>query len=150
MSSGRITISSPPSPNMEDAIPTIRLHLWLETGQGIYFGLGRALLLAKIDQYGSLQKAADSLGMSYRAAWGKIRKTEEILGMKLITPGSCKREGYRLTEQGREIMDKFIAWFEMVEREALKAAQKTLPWKVQDFSRNSDPFTPSPEKNPIP
>ena len=135
---------------MKDAIPTIRLHLWLETAQGVYFGLGRALLLDKIDRYGSLQKAADDLGMSYRAAWGKIKKTEEILGMKLITPGSSKREGYRLTEQGREVMDKFILWFEMVEQEALKAAQKTLPWKVQDFSRDPDPFTPSPDKNRLP
>ena len=72
--------SSPLSPDMEDAIPTIRLHLWLETSQGVYFGLGRALLLARIDQYGSLQKAADALGMSYRAAWGKIKKTEKCWG----------------------------------------------------------------------
>jgi len=135
---------------MKADIPTIRLHLWLETPQGVYFGLGRALLLDKIDRYGSLQKAADSLGMSYRAAWGKIRKTEEILGIKLIAPGSCKREGYRLTEQGREVMEKFAIWFETVEQEALKAAQKTLPWKVQGFSRNSDPSPLSPDKNPIP
>ena len=128
-------------------IPTIRLHLWLETGQGLYFGLGRALLLAKIDQYGSLQKAANSLGMSYRAAWGKIKKTEEILGMKLITPGSCKREGVHLTEEGREVMDKFILWYEMVEQEALKAAQQILPWKVQDFSQDPNLLTTTPDKN---
>ena len=135
------------APGMKADVPTIRLHLWLETPQGVYFGLGRALLLDKIDRYGSLQKAADSLGMSYRAAWGKIRKTEEILGIKLIAPGSCKREGYRLTEQGREVMEKFAIWFETVEQEALKAAQKTLPWEVQDFSRDRDPFTPSPDRN---
>jgi molybdate transport system regulatory protein len=131
---------------MKDAVPTIRLHLWLETGQGVYFGLGRALLLAKIDQYGSLQKAAESLGMSYRAAWGKIKKTEEILGMKLITPGACKREGYHLTEKGREVMDKFILWFELVEKEALKAAQQTLPCKVQHFPRDPNRFPPSSAK----
>jgi len=145
-----MSISSPPKPDMENTIPTIRIHLWLETGQGVYFGLGRALLLEKIDRYGSLQKAADALGMSYRAAWGKIKKTEEVLGIRLITPGACKREGYRLTEQGREVMEKFILWFELVEQEALKAAQKTLPWNVQDFSRNPNPFTPSLEKNRLP
>ena len=131
---------------MREAVPTIRLHLWLETGQGVYFGLGRALLLAKIDQYGSLQKAAESLGMSYRAAWGKIKKTEEILGMKLVTPGASKREGVHLTEKGREVMNQFILWFETVEKEALKAAQQTLPWKVQDFSRDPNSFTPSSDK----
>lgn len=145
-----MSIASRITPDMKADIPTIRLHLWLETPQGVYFGLGRALLLDRIDRYGSLQKAADDLGMSYRAAWGKIKKTEEILGMKLITPGPCKRGGYRLTEQGREVMVKFAIWFETVEQEALKAAQKTLPWKVQDFSRNPDPFTPSPDRNRLP
>ena len=118
---------------MSDSVPPIRLHIWLETSQGVFFGLGRAMLLSKIDRYGSLRKAADDLGMSYRAAWGKIRKTEEIMGMKLITPGSCKREGYRLTEQGRAVMENFLNWFEEVEKEALKAAQRTLPWGVRDF-----------------
>ncbi len=145
-----MNIPSTRLPERKVALPTIRLHLWLETGQGVYFGLGRALLLAKIDQYGSLQKAADSLGMSYRAAWGKIKKTEEILGMKLTTPGSCKREGVHLTEKGREVMEKFILWFDRVEQEALKAGQQTLPWKIQAFPRNPDPFIPSPNKNRIP
>jgi molybdate transport system regulatory protein len=136
-----------PDREMNNNIPTIRLHLWLENSRGVFFGLGRAQLLTKIDRYGSLQKAADDLGMSYRAAWGKIRRTEEVLGIKLITPGSSKREGCRLTEQGRAIMEKFNIWFELVEQEALKAAQKTLPWKVQDFPRDPDPYIPSTDKN---
>ena len=49
-------------------IPTVRMHLWLELGESVYFGMGRAMLLDRIEEYGSLRKAAESLGMSYRAA----------------------------------------------------------------------------------
>ena len=31
-------------------IPTMRLHLWLETEDGLFFGFGRTQLLEKIDQ----------------------------------------------------------------------------------------------------
>jgi hypothetical protein len=42
-----MNISFSLSPYMEETISTIRLHLWLEIDQGVYFGLGRALFLAK-------------------------------------------------------------------------------------------------------
>ena len=114
--------------------PVMRMRLWLETRDGLLFGLGRAQLLKKIDEHGSLKKAADDLGMSYRAAWGKIKKTEEILGTPLIEQGGSKREGYHLTDTGRSLMESFLTWFEEVERNALERAQERLPWCVKGFS----------------
>lgn len=116
--------------------PVVRLNLWLETDQGLYFGLGRALLLKKVAQHGSLRKAAHDLGMSYRAAWGKIRKSEEILGVKLITQGPSKRDGCRLTEPGRLLMEDFLVWYDTVEREAMKRAEELLPWPVKAYPPN--------------
>ena len=116
--------------------PTIRMHLWLETGDGMFFGMGRALLLAKIGEHGSLKKAADELGMSYRAAWGKIKKTEEILGDKLIVQAGSKKEGYQLTEFGKQVTEQFSLWFETVEREALKRAEEIFPWSVQRYKHS--------------
>jgi molybdate transport system regulatory protein len=113
--------------------PTIRLHLWLETPEGIFFGAGRALLLERIEDYGSLSKAAESLGMSYRAAWGKIRRTEKVLGVKLIVQNGCKKEGHRLTEHGRLFKDKYLLWFHEVERWALIKAEEIFPWSVKSF-----------------
>ena len=52
------------------AKPRIGLNLWLETTEGVLFGMGRAELLDKIEECGSLKKAAEEMGMSYRAAWG--------------------------------------------------------------------------------
>lgn len=118
---------------MTQKVPKMRLHLWLETEDGLYFGLGRAMLLAKIHEHGSLRKAAEELGMSYRAAWGKIKKSEEILGVKLIAQGGSKREGCQLSESGRTFMEKYLLWFEEVERDALLKAEKLLPWAITSY-----------------
>ncbi|MCU0574575.1 MAG: LysR family transcriptional regulator [Syntrophobacteraceae bacterium] len=114
-------------------IPVMRIRLWLETPKGLYFGLGRAQLLKKVGEHGSLKKAAEDLGMSYRAAWGKIKKTEEILGVQLIEQVGCKRDGYRLTEIGRAYMEDFLSWFEEVEQTALERARMKLPWPVRGY-----------------
>ena len=99
--------------------------------------MGRAMLLLKIEEHGSLRKAAEDLGMSYRAAWGKLRKTEAILGVRLIENSRSKRDGCRLTEDGRRLMEKFFKWFEEVERTALDSAREIFPWSVQKFDRKS-------------
>jgi molybdate transport system regulatory protein len=118
---------------MSENIPTIRLNLWLETADGLYFGLGRAMLLANIQKCGSLRKAADEMGMSYRAAWGKIKKCEEIIGMKLIYQSGSKSEGYRLTDAGKLFMESYFAWFDHVEKEALKKARELMPVMVRSY-----------------
>lgn len=115
--------------------PTVRLHLWLETDEGVVFGMGRAQLLSKIDEYGSLKRAATELGMSYRAAWGKIKRSEEILGASLILRSENKREGYQLTEFGREVLSKFMLWFDAMESEALEKAKELFPWPVKPFGK---------------
>jgi molybdate transport repressor ModE-like protein len=73
--------------------PTVRMHLWLESGESVYFGMGRVMLLDKIEEHGSLRKAAEALGMSYRAAWGKLKATEEALGLVLVESSGTRRGG---------------------------------------------------------
>ncbi|MCU0587938.1 MAG: LysR family transcriptional regulator [Syntrophobacteraceae bacterium] len=112
----------------------MRIHLWIESHNGLSFGLGRAMLLSKVDRFGSLRKAADDMGMSYRAAWGKIRKSEEVLGIKLIVRSSSRKDGCQLTEMGRHLMESYLRWFDQVEREALARASEMLPIPVKGFS----------------
>ena len=116
---------------------TIRLHLWLETSEGVFFGTGRALLLLKIEEYGSLKKAAEDLGMSYRAAWGKIRRTEEVLGVRLIAPNGSKKGGHHLTEHGLLLKEKYLLWFQQVERWALRKAREIFPWPVKGYQEKA-------------
>jgi molybdate transport system regulatory protein len=118
---------------MDEQPLTVRLHLWLEKEEGICFGMGLALLLVKVDQHGSLKKAADELGMSYRAAWGKIKESERILGVKLIAQSGSKKEGYHLTEFGASLKEKYLRWFKTVEKEALRKAQEVFPWATKGY-----------------
>ena len=53
---------------------TLRLRVWIEQKEETYIGIGSTLLLQHIEKLGSLRKAAEELGMSYRRAWGKLKK----------------------------------------------------------------------------
>jgi molybdate transport system regulatory protein len=108
---------------MNACVPVMHLRLWLDTGGGLLFGPGRAELLDLIDRFGSLRKAAIELGISYRAAWGKLRKTEKALGYKLVDKGGSYKEGYHLTDAGRLLKDKFDRWHKEVEDDALERAR---------------------------
>ena len=86
--------------------PELKIHIWFERDEGVYFGQGRYELLTLISELGSLKLAAEKMGISYRGAWGKIKKTEEIMGENLIVKDSNK-EGYHLTEFGKQWMDEY-------------------------------------------
>jgi len=107
--------------------PIMRLHLWLETENGIFFGLGRQKLLEGIRSGLSLKAAADHLGMSYRAAWGKIKQTEEVLGIRLIEKKGGNRSGYRLTPAGEMLTARFEQWYAEVEQFALARSRELMP-----------------------
>jgi len=113
--------------------PVVRLRLWLETDDGMFFGSGRGMLLEAVDRFGSLKKAAEHLGMSYRAAWGKMRKTEKVLGVKLIEQHSGRKGGHTLTPGGRLLMEKFQQWFEAVEATAVDKARELFPWQCLSY-----------------
>lgn len=116
--------------HMKDIKGRIRLHLWIESDRGMMLGPGRAQLIENIEKYGSLQNAAKKMGISYRAAWGRIKKTEEVLGCKLLEKNAG---GYQLTPLGKELNGIFVAWFDSVEKYALKEAEKVFPWISTPF-----------------
>ena len=124
--------------------PTVRMHLWLESGEKVYFGMGRVMLLDRIDKHGSLRKAAESLGMSYRAAWGKLRATEDALGLELVEIVGTKRGGYRLTPLGRKLCDKFMVWFSAVEQMAVEQARQIFTEEIQSYAEKRGHIRPVP------
>ncbi|WP_218064804.1 winged helix-turn-helix domain-containing protein [Desulfolutivibrio sulfoxidireducens] len=123
---------------------TIRLHLWLETGDTMVFGMGRVQLLDMIERLGSLRKAASAMGMSYRAAWCKLRATEQALGVKLVEAQEHKRDGVRLTAQGQVFREMFRRWFDEVENCALTKAEGLFPWPVAGFFEEREREAPPP------
>ena len=84
----------------------VKITIRFERKAGVIFGQGRYQLLTEIEKHGSLQQAAKKIGMSYRAAWGKIKNSEKILGEKLIEKETNK-EGYNLTALGKVLKEKF-------------------------------------------
>ncbi|MHB1421428.1 MAG: winged helix-turn-helix domain-containing protein [Bacillota bacterium] len=82
--------------------------VWLEDEKPV-FGDGMALLLGIIEELGSINQAAIRLKMSYRQAWGRIKKTEQRMGIRLLDTkvgGDCGG-GARLTEEAKEILEKY-------------------------------------------
>jgi molybdate transport system regulatory protein len=81
-----------------------RFKLWVSSDQaeGV-FGDGKWRLLGAIARGGSLMAAAESLGMSYRKAWGDLQKAERCLGVDLLVKHRGGVGGGRttLTENGR-------------------------------------------------
>lgn len=84
--------------------------VWLETDEGHVFGPGVYSLLRKVEETGTLKEAAESLGMSYRYAWGLVKKAEEKLRQPLLKAhkgGRAGGGGAELTEVGLRFLDEF-------------------------------------------
>ncbi|MEE9558664.1 MAG: LysR family transcriptional regulator [Candidatus Brocadiales bacterium] len=86
-----------------------RFKVWIEKEDEVVFAEGRKMLLEAVDELGSLNAAAKKLGMSYRAAWGKIKATEARLGKKLLESSAGGRGGggARLTRDAREMLKRY-------------------------------------------
>jgi len=89
----------------------IRSKLWIEVGGRAVFGSGRRVLLEMIDRYGSINRAAVKMNISYRKAWGYIRAMEERLDIKLIErqTGGKDGGGATLTDDARDFIEKYKA-----------------------------------------
>lgn len=92
----------------------IRHKIWLEDTSGVLFGRGRFELLKTVDQLGSLSAAAKQMKMSYRAAWGRIRASEERLGLPLMEKAPVGR-GLVLTPQARKLISLYRTFEEEIE-----------------------------------
>jgi len=86
------------------------VKLWIATSSraGV-FGEGRYRLLSCINTNGSLKKAAEKNGISYRKAWGDIRKSESRIGRKLLIRecGGKGGGGSRLTPFAKDVLNAY-------------------------------------------
>jgi len=86
-----------------------RSRVWLELDGEPVFGDGKALMLETIDRTGSLSAAAQRLGMSYRALWGRLKTMERRLSMTLVVrqAGGPGGGGSQLTEDARQLLARY-------------------------------------------
>jgi molybdate transport system regulatory protein len=61
-------------------------------------------------EYGSLAETARHLGMSYRAAWGRLKSSENRLGRKLAekVPAAGRGQKLVLTPLARSLIEDFL------------------------------------------
>jgi molybdate transport system regulatory protein len=95
-----------------------KVKVWVVFSGRVKFGDGRAKLLELIDELGSLKKAVDRFGMSYRNAWGYLQELEEAAGFKFLErkPGGGPRSGTRLTREGKKFLNRYRRFKERSDR----------------------------------
>ncbi|WP_238696259.1 winged helix-turn-helix domain-containing protein [Thiomicrorhabdus sediminis] len=93
----------------------IRARFWLTDGVNSYVGIGRVELLEKVHELGSINKAAQSMSMSYKKAWKIIEEMNSMFDEPLLVKvtGGKSGGGSVLTEQGLKVVKNYRA----IERE---------------------------------
>ncbi|BDV44368.1 ModE family transcriptional regulator [Geotalea uraniireducens] len=84
-------------------------NLWFHKADRKFLGADRITLLDKIDQFGSITKAAKAVGISYKTAWDVVNLMNNLADRPLVerTTGGKGGGGTRLTADGKEVINKF-------------------------------------------
>lgn len=100
----------------------IRSKLWIEVEGEPVFGRGRMMLLRAVERYGSINRAAREVNISYRKAWSYISIMEDRLGIKLVErrQGGPGGGGAVITEEAA----RFIERYARLEAEVLALADR--------------------------
>jgi molybdate transport repressor ModE-like protein len=106
-----------------------RFKLWLSTKdvEGV-FGDGKWRLLKAIDAEGSLKAASESLRISYRKAWGDLKKAQDALSIALVEKQRGGNIGGQttLTEQGKRWVKAYTRFRSDIEKAVEKAYKKYI------------------------
>ncbi len=106
----------------------IQFKVWLEKDNRVLFGEGRHQLLQAIADCGSLAQAARKMNMSYRAAWGRLKASEDRLGFLLAEKDieQGKKGGLRLTLKGKDLLNKYKTIHQAIETLVNELEQKSF------------------------
>jgi molybdate transport system regulatory protein len=82
---------------------------WIKFESKRVLGKGGAAILEQIKKEGSISRAAEKLGMSYRYAWNYLDKVRRIVGEPIDTFKGCKSGGggAKLTEMGEYLLSEY-------------------------------------------
>lgn len=95
--------------------------LWIECEGERFFGPGRVELLQRIAETGSINKAAKTMGMSYKKAWEMINALNAQAAMPFVITqtGGEKGGGSTITPEAKQLIqyhqqlrERFLAFLE--------------------------------------
>ncbi len=117
---------------MPNLHPNLKLWIYSEGDEGV-LGYGKIRLLEEIDSRGSLCEAAKALSMSYRKAWGDLKKAEACLQVHLIetTRGGQGGGCTVLTDRGRQLIKAYKAFDRRVQQTMNQAFTTFLSQMLQ-------------------
>jgi len=78
---------------LKGVLMEIKAKFWIENKGEVVLGGGKTALLVAVDRLGSIQRAADQFGMSYRHAWGASRRIEKRAGFKIVDTKLGRKKG---------------------------------------------------------
>ena len=83
--------------------------LWLNMAESKYLGGDRIALLEKIDELGSITKAAKAVGISYKTAWDTVNLINNLAEKPLVdrSTGGKGGGGTSLTTEGKKVINQF-------------------------------------------
>lgn len=84
-------------------------NLWMHRQQSEFLGSDRINLLEKIDELGSITKAAKGVGISYKTAWDAINMINNLAEKPLVDrlTGGKGGGGTSLTAEGKKVIKQF-------------------------------------------
>lgn len=117
------------------ATPRLRILF----GEAIALGPGKAELLERIQETGSISAAARRMGMSYRRAWVLVETMNQSFRRPLVetAKGGAGGGGARVSDLGLEV----LARYRRMEKAAVEAASGELAALV-DLLADSPPEVP--------
>ena len=116
--------------------PHVRARFWLVNAeQDGWIGIGRVQLLQAIDETGSIRKAAQRLGMSYKRAWSLVEAMNRLgpVPMVIKEAGGRHGGGARLTDYGRHTM----ALYDRLEA-AMRACAEQMEQAITEWAVPGD------------
>lgn len=106
-----------------------KFKLWLATKDGKgSLGDGKWQLLKAIEAKGSLAAACKQLKISYRKAWGGLKKLEDALKVNLVEKhrGGNKGGASSLTGEGKQWVKSYTRFRDRIEKAMIKAYDKHI------------------------
>jgi molybdate transport system regulatory protein len=84
-------------------------RFWLEDGGKAFVGRGRVELLEKIRDNGSINAAAKSMKMAYKAAWDAVDAINRVASQPVVLriKGGRSGGGTRLTPYGLALIESY-------------------------------------------
>jgi molybdate transport system regulatory protein len=86
-----------------------RSKVWVEKDGKLLMGWGRATLLERIGEFGSISAAARSMKLSYRNAWLWVEAMNRLADKPLVekVTGGVKGGNASLTDEGRRLIAEY-------------------------------------------